>query len=110
MGADVYEYFRHWYPGNANPIYYPRGKTLGGSSLINNGLTYGLTDDWLKRAAEEMDDPAWASEEIAKVVFEDNAMYSHLCDFSAMKEKIDKGEYDFTKGDGTVTRGAGPFK
>ena len=47
---------------------YPRGKTLGGSGVVNAAVHYGLTRDYLAEIAEDLDDAWWASAEVEAVV------------------------------------------
>lgn len=51
-----------------NEQIYPRGKTVGGSGVVNAAVHYGLTKEYLEEIADDIDDPWWASEEVANVV------------------------------------------
>ena len=57
---------------------YPRGKTLGGSSVVNVGVHYGLTRQYLERLCTMLKDTAWCGAEFERMFTE--ALVANDCE------------------------------
>lgn len=59
---------------------YPRGKTLGGSSVANAQIHFGFTDKTLSDLADAIKDPTWKSARVTSIVTGCNTLTAH-CDY-----------------------------
>merc|ERR1719356_715117 len=53
---------------------YPRGKTVGGSSVTNAQVHYGMTKQYMAKMASFLGDKAWTSAAATKIVQESNTI------------------------------------